>query len=198
MACPAPVVRYRRSQARKAKFANNILKGMRQAFPTCDGTNTMKNKCKKFVHNAPVPKALEVSAMEAIMEQEIPGLESLGTRFSLNVKDLERAGIKPGINRLGDKLVLFGYVGCIGWDALLMERKEYREAKRLARAIRRIDPYMIGNSYWHYTTEDKHCFRVYSEELGYPVSDTNVRNNRLASEDRTRFLAMTLIDDGIV
>ena len=160
----------------------------------------MKNKCKKFVHNAPVPKALEVSAMEAIMEQETPGLvDSLGTRFSSkNVKILERAGIKPGINRLGDKLVLFEYVGCIGWDALLMERKEYREAKRLARAIRRINPHMIWNPYWCYTMEDERRIQVLSKELGYLVSDDSVRDNRLASEDRVRFLAMVLIDDGII
>lgn len=132
------------------------------------------------------------------MEQEIPGLESLGTRFSLNVKDLERAGIKPGINRLGGKLVLFGYVGCIGWSALLMERKEYREAKRLARAIRRINPHMIWNPYWLYTTEDERRIQVLNKEFGDQVNDDNVRDNRLASEDRVRFLAMVLIDDGII
>ena len=159
----------------------------------------MKNKCKKFVHNAPVPKALEVSVIKAITEQEIPGLDNLGTRFSLNVKVLERAGIKPGINRLGDKLVLFEYVGCIGWDALLMERKEYREAKRLARAIRRINPHMIWNPYWCYTMEDERRIQVLSKELEHhQVSDEIVRDNRLASEDRVRFLAMVLIDDGII
>ena len=100
--------------------------------------------------------------------------------------EVERLGYRPGFNMDDKSMVFFRHVGCHGMNFFRLRPGEIKLVFQKIKELKKrypteIEQYRFADKYWDFDQNDREDYE--------PLT---ARNNRLESEDRILFLAMSL------